>query len=67
MMKKLLQSISVVLTLALVFSIFACAPLSVSAAEMDTSADIGADYDLAEASAAANDLFGELSSGRYTH
>lgn len=65
MLKKLLNSVSVVLILALVFSIFACAPLSVSAAETDTLADIGADHDPAEASAAANDLFGELSSGRY--
>ena len=37
MLKKLLQSVSVVLTLALVFSILTCAHFSASAAETEGS------------------------------
>ena len=35
MFKKVLRTVSVVLTLALVFSIVTCAPFSISAAEMN--------------------------------
>ncbi len=55
MLKRLLRSVSVILTLALVFSIVTCAPFSVGAAEADT----------AETSAVASS-FGELNEGKYT-
>lgn len=60
MFKRLLQSVSVILTLALVFSILTCAPFSVSAAETDEPAATGTDPE------AAVDLFGEPSGGKYT-
>lgn len=55
--KRPLQMVSTVLTLALVFSIVTCAPFSAGAAQTD---------DLAATAAESDNLFGELSGGRYT-
>ena len=58
MFKRLLQSVSVVLTLALVFSIVTCAPFTVSAAETKELAATG--------TADTSVPFGEPSGGMYT-
>lgn len=55
--KRPLQIVSTVLTLALVFSIITCAPVSASAAETDSAAVAAADTE---------NPFGELSEGKYT-
>lgn len=60
MRKRILRSVSILLTCALLFAIITCAPFSTSAAEVD-SADA-----VATVSADVFDSFGELSDGRYT-
>ena len=57
MHKKILRSVSIVLTAALLFSILTCALFSVGAAEADGVGAVAADE---------FDYFGELSNGRYT-
>ena len=58
MLKKILRSVSVLLTLALLFSIVTCAPFSIGAAETDDTS--------AAVATASENPFGELSGGKYT-
>ena len=55
MLKRTFRTVSLILALAIVFSILTCAPFAVSAAETDN-----------EAVAAAESPFGTLSGGKYT-
>ncbi len=60
MRKRFFQSVSVVLTLTMVFIILTCAPFASSAAET------GGDNSTQAVAAAAEDPFGRLSGGKYT-
>ena len=57
MRKRILRSVSILLTCALLFAIITCAPFSTSAAEVDSADAVAAQ---------TVDMFGELSDGRYT-